>query len=137
MTKQEVKEEHKQTEGSPEVKRRQRQIRYDRAQQNISQAVPKADVIITNPQHFAIALKYESNMPAPMVVAKGLDLIALGIRKIGEDNDVPIIENPPLARALFKDVNVNEYITIDHYEAVAKIISYVFGLKASKKSTKN
>ena len=134
MTKQEIKEEHKQSEGNPEIKQKQRQLRRDRAQASIRQSVPTADVIITNPEHFAIALKYDpAEMPAPMVVAKGLDLIALDIRKIAEEHDIPIIENPPLARALYKDVGVDEHVPLEHYEAVAKIISYVFGLRDKKR----
>jgi flagellar biosynthetic protein FlhB len=132
MTKQEVKDEHKQTEGNPEVKRRQRQKMYASRKQ-MAQVVPTADVIITNPEHFAIALQYdEKTMHAPIVLAKGMDLIALQIRKIAQEHDVPIVESPPLARALYKQVEVEAPIPLEHYEAVAKIISYVFSLRKKK-----
>ncbi|MES2215607.1 MAG: flagellar biosynthesis protein FlhB [Pseudomonadota bacterium] len=134
MTKQEVKEEYKQTEGNPEIKKRQRQKRYELSKRPHAQTVPEATVIITNPEHFAIALQYEEkSMNAPIVIAKGLDAMALQIRKIAEDHDVPIVESPPLARALYKEVEVDYPIPFEHYDAVAKIISYVFSLKQNKK----
>ncbi len=93
-------------------------------------AVPESDVVITNPTHFAIALKYDTvTMKAPVVVAKGQDLIALKIREIAEQNKVPIVQNPPLAQALFKSTDIDEEIPMTHYEAVAKVISYVYQLK--------
>ena len=133
MTKQEVKEEHKQAEGDPTAKQRLRQIRQERARQRMMAAVPDADVVITNPTHFAVALKYDSEeMDAPRVVAKGQDLIAQRIREIAEDNDIIIVENPPLARALFASVELDDEVPPEHYQAVAEVISYVWGLRSGK-----
>ncbi|MEK6747369.1 MAG: flagellar biosynthesis protein FlhB [Pseudomonadota bacterium] len=133
MSKQELKDEYKQSEGDPMVKQRLRQLRMERARNRMMAAVPQADVVITNPTHFAVALKYDTNtMSAPTVVAKGQDLIALKIREIAEENDVPVIENPPLARALFASTDLDKEIPFTHYEAVAKIISYVYQLKGKK-----
>jgi len=128
MTKHEQKEEYKQTEGSPEIKRKIRQLRKEQAQKRIKQTVPKASVVITNPEHYAVALQYDRTMKAPVLVAKGLDLIAQKIKEIADQHNVPIVENPPLARALYKDVKINDEIPVEHYEAVAKIISYVMAL---------
>lgn len=133
MTKQEIKDEYKQMEGDPMIKRRLRQLRMERARQRMMAAVPEADVVITNPTHFAVALKYDApDMKAPKVVAKGQDLIALKIREIAEENDVPVVQNPPLARALFASCDLDEEIPTTHYEAVAKIISYVYQLKGKR-----
>ncbi|MDB5367229.1 MAG: flhB [Rhodospirillales bacterium] len=130
MSKQEVKDEHKQSEGSPEVKGRQRQLRFDRARRRILQAVPKADVVITNPTHFAVALQYDpEKMQAPVLVAKGADFLAARIREVAKENDVTIMENPPLARAIYATVELDHPIKEEHYRAVAEIISYVFKLK--------
>ncbi len=133
MSKQEVKDEYKQSEGDPMIKQRLRRLRMERAQNRMMAAVPKSDVVITNPTHFAVALQYDTKtMSAPTVVAKGQDLIALKIREIAEDNDVPIVENPPLARALFSSTELEQEIPTAHYEAVAKVISYVYQLKGKK-----
>jgi flagellar biosynthetic protein FlhB len=130
MSKQEVKEEFKQTEGDPHIRGRLRQMRMERARRRMMQAVPKADVVVTNPTHYAVAMKYDpASMAAPVVVAKGADLIALAIRKVAEEHDVAIVESPPLARALFAAVEVDQEIPQEHYRAVAEIISYVFQLK--------
>jgi flagellar biosynthesis protein FlhB len=130
MTKQEVKDEHKQAEGDPKIKARLRQIRAERSRKRMMAAVPKASVVITNPTHYAVALKYElGDTGAPKVVAKGADLLALRIREIAEENEVPIVENPPLARSLYAAVEVDHEIPPEHYKAVAEIISYVFRLK--------
>lgn len=127
MTKQELKDEYKQTEGDPHVKQRLRQLRSERARQRMMQAVPEADVVITNPTHFSIALKYESGeMDAPMCVAKGVDELALRIREVAKENDVVVYENKPLARALYDVVDVDEMIPPEHFKAVAEIISYVY-----------
>ena len=132
MTKHEVKEEHKQAEGDPLIKRRIKEIRRDRAQKNLAQTVPQADVIITNPTHYAVAVKYDSiSMPAPMVTAKGQDLMAQKIREIADEHDIPIVENAPLARALYK-VDEMDYVPAEHYEAIAKIIGYVYYLNEKK-----
>ncbi len=130
MTKQEVKDEHKQAEGDPQVKARIRQIRFQRARDRMMSSVPSADVVVTNPTHFAVALKYDTQtMNAPTVVAKGADLIALKIREVAEENDVPIVENPPLARALFATVEIDQEVPSEHYRAVAEVITYVYKLK--------
>ena len=130
MTKQEVKEEYKQMEGDPLVKSRIRQIRMERARHRMMDAVPRADVVIVNPTHYAVALEYKmETMDAPVVVAKGLDNLALRIRELAEENDVPIVENPPLARALFASVELDQSIPTEHFKAVAEVIGYVMQLK--------
>lgn len=130
MTKQEVKDEHKQQEGDPQVKARIRRIRTERARRRMMAAVPKADVIVTNPTHYAVALEYKMDqMSAPKLVAKGVDSLAQRIREIAEENDVPVVENPPLARTLYATVELDEEIPTEHYKAVAEVISYVFRLK--------
>jgi flagellar biosynthetic protein FlhB len=127
MSKQEVKEEHKQSEGDPMVRARLRQIRMERARKRMMAAVPGASVVVTNPTHYAVALKYElGSAGAPRVVAKGADLLALRIREVAEEHDVPIVENPPLARALFGGVELDQEIPAEHYKAVAEIIGFVF-----------
>lgn len=130
MSKREIKDEYKQVEGDPMVKARLRSIRMDRARRRMMAAVPDASVVITNPTHYAVALKYdEKEMEAPVVVAKGADLVAQKIREIAKENNIPITENPPLARALFASVEVDQMIPADQYKAVAEIISYVWRLK--------
>ena len=130
MSKQELKDEYKQSEGDPHVKGRLRQLRFERARQRMMQAVPTADVVITNPTHFAIALKYDpETMPAPICVAKGMDELALRIREVAKEHDVIIYENPPLARTLFEVVDVDDTIPTEHYKAVAEVISFVFKSK--------
>lgn len=130
MTKQEVKDEHKQSEGDPMVKGRIRQIRFERARKRMMAAVPNADVVVTNPTHFAIALKYDpGQMNAPMVLAKGVDQVAFKIREIAEANKIPVVENPPLARALYAACDIDEEVPSEHYRAVAEVITYVFKLK--------
>ena len=130
MTKQEVKDEHKQSEGDPQIKARIRQLRVQRARQRMMAAVPEADVVITNPTHYAVALRYTmSEMAAPKVVAKGMDSLAQRIRQVAEENDVPVVENPPLARALYASVELDEEIPPDHYKAVAEVIGYVMRLR--------
>lgn len=131
MTKQEIKDEFKQAEGDPHVKGRLRQIRMERARQRMMQAVPDADVVVTNPTHFAVALKYkpDRDMDAPVLVAKGQDLIAQKIREIAIENGIMIVENKPLAQALFKTVEIDQEVPTEHYKAVAEIISYVWRIK--------
>jgi len=130
MTKQEVKDEHKQSEGDPQVKARIRQIRMERVRKRMMAAVPTASVVVTNPTHFAVALKYEpGEMGAPVMVAKGADNVAKRIREVATENKVPIVENPPLARALYASVEVDEEIPAEHYRAVAEVISYVMKLR--------
>ena len=134
MSKQEIKDEYKQQEGDPVIKSRIRAIRMERARQRMMQNVPKADVVITNPTHYAIALKYESaKMKAPIVVAKGLDNIALKIRQVAEENDIPIVENPPLARTLYDTTQLDKEIPFEYYKAVAEVIGYVFRLKGKRR----
>jgi len=130
MTKQEVKDEHKQTEGDPKVKGRLRSIRMERARQRMMASVPNADVVITNPTHYAVALEYKhGEMDVPKLVAKGVDGIAFKIREIAEEHNVQIVENPPLARALHASVEIDEEIPPDQYKAVAGVISYVMKLR--------
>lgn len=131
MTKQEVKDEYKQMEGDPQVKMRLRSIRMERLRKRMMANVPNASVVVTNPTHFAVALRYEpeEGMEAPVVVAKGQDFIALKIREIAAQNNVPIVENPPLARALFASVEIDSPIPTEHYAAVADVIKYVYQLK--------
>jgi len=126
MSKQEVKEDFKQSEGDPHIKARIRQLRVERAKRRMMQNVPKATVVVMNPTHYAVALRYESgDTPAPICVAKGLDMVALRIREVAEANGVPVIEDPPLARALFATTEIDETIPREHYEAVAKVIGFV------------
>lgn len=128
MTKEEVRREMKESEGDPQIKGRQRQQREARARRRMMTAVKDATVLIMNPTHYAVALKYEAGeAPAPLCVAKGLDDLALRLRASAEDAGVPVIENPPLARALYAAVEIDEEIPVEHYEAVAKIIGFVMG----------
>lgn len=129
MSLEEVKEEHKQSEGDPVIKGKLRQLRMARVRRRMMAAVPKASVVIANPTHYAIALSYERGMAAPICVAKGVDLIALKIREVAEAHDVPVLENIPLARALYASVKLDAEIPVEHYHAVAQIIGYVMGLK--------
>ncbi|MCA0922663.1 flagellar biosynthesis protein FlhB [Pseudooceanicola nanhaiensis] len=130
MTLQEVKEEHKENEGDPQIKARRMQQRRKRAKQRIKTAVPKATVILTNPTHFAVALRYEQGTDiAPVCVAKGADLMAAQIRKLALEHEVPIVENKPLARALFTVAEIDEQIPLEHWQAVAEIIGFLFDLK--------
>lgn len=130
MTKEEVKKEYKETEGDPLIKQRQRQLAQQIMKRNMMREIPDATVVITNPTHYSVALKYDPEvMNAPVVVAKGLDLIALKIQEIARDNKVPIVQNPPLARALYKGVELTQEIPSEHYKAVAEVINYVMSLK--------
>lgn len=130
MTKQEVKEEWKQMEGDPLVKSRLRSIMRTRLRQIMLKNVPSADVIVTNPTHFAIALKYnQEEMSAPKVLAKGVDYLALKIREIASENEIPIVENPPLARQIYYNVDVDQEIPEELYKAVAQVLAYVYSLK--------
>lgn len=134
MTKQEIKEEYKQTEGDPYIKGKLRQLRLRKARQRMMQNVPKADVIITNPNHYAIALQYEMHkMMAPVMIAKGVDHIALKIKEIAKEHKIPIVENPVLARALYDSMEIDQTIPEKHFKAVAEVISYVFKLKGKVK----
>jgi len=130
MTRQEIKDEHKDSDGDPKIKAKLKAIRMERARQRMMAAVPEATVIVTNPTHYAVALFYENgSLAAPKLVAKGVDRVALKIREVAEENDIPIVENPPLARALFATVELEEEIPVEHYKVVAEIIGYVLNLK--------
>ncbi len=130
MTKQEVKEESKQQEGNPQVKSKIRSLQVKMLMNRMMQAIPQADVVITNPTHYAVALKYETGkMTAPRVVAKGQNLIALRIRQLAEEHGVPIVEDPPLARALYKSVEINQEIPETFFQAVAEVLAYVYKMK--------
>ncbi|OXE35621.1 MAG: flagellar biosynthesis protein FlhB [Phenylobacterium zucineum] len=133
MTKEEVKEDFKQSEGDPHIKARQKAIRVQRARRRMMANVPKATVVVMNPTHFAVALKYEEGEgTAPQCVAKGVDAVALRIRAVAEAAGVTVIEDPPLARALFASVEVEDYIPLAHYEAVAKIIGFIMNGKKTR-----
>lgn len=129
MTVQETRDEYKQMEGDPKVKGRIRQMRQDRARKRMMAAVPDATVVITNPTHFAVALKYDRSMGAPQCVAKGADAVAFRIREVAKENNVPIVENPPLARALFASVDIDDVIPAEHFKAVAEVVGFVMRLK--------
>lgn len=129
MSLKEVKEEFKQTEGDPQVKGKIRQLRMERSRKRMMSAVPQATVVVTNPTHYAVALKYEDGMGAPLCLAKGTDALALKIREVAKDSDVPVIENPPLARALYATVKVEQEVPEEHYKAVAEVIGFVFRMR--------
>lgn len=129
MTKQEVKDDNKMSEGNPEIKARVRRVQREMARKRMLAAVPRATVIITNPTHFAVALQYTRGQAAPEVVAKGADALALKIRTIAREHGVPMVENPPLARAIYKQVEVGESIPGDLFEAVAEVLAYLIRLK--------
>ncbi len=130
MTKQEIKEEYKQQEGDPHIKGKLKAIRREKAKQRMMANVPKADVVITNPTHYAVALQYDAaKMAAPKLVAKGADEVAARIRELATKSKVPIIRNPPLARVLYDTTDLDEDIPLEHYQAVAKVIGYVYKLK--------
>jgi len=135
MSKQEIKEEFRQNEGDPQIKAKIRQIRQERAKKRMIASVPEATVIITNPTHYAVALKYDQGkMAAPVCVAKGVDALALKIREVAAAHDVPIVENPPLARALHAAVEVDDVIPAEHFKAVAQVIGYVYRLTGKMKA---
>jgi len=131
MSVRELKEEFKQTEGDPAIKAKIRQLRQNRARKRMMAAVPKASVIITNPTHYAIALQYDRGMNAPVCLAKGIDTLALKIREVAAAHDIPVVENPPLARALHATVEIDQEVPPDHYRAVAEVIGYVMRLRGA------
>jgi len=129
MSRQEIKDEVKQSDGDPLIKAKLRQVRHERAQRRMMAKVPEATVIVTNPTHYAVALYYvQGETPAPICVAKGMNETALRIRELGKENSVPIVEDPPLARALHASAELDEEIPLDHFQAVAKLIGYVLSL---------
>ncbi|MFD2184064.1 flagellar biosynthesis protein FlhB [Rhodoplanes azumiensis] len=129
MSLKEIKDEFKETEGDPKIKAKIRQLRVSRMRKRMMAAVPGATVVITNPTHYAVALKYERGMNAPVCLAKGTDRIALKIREVATENAVPIVENPPLARTLYATVEIDREIPPEHYKAVAEVVGYVMRLK--------
>lgn len=129
MSVSELKEEFKQTEGDPAIKSKIRQLRQSRSRKRMMAAVPTASVVITNPTHYAVALKYERGMNAPVCVAKGVDILARRIRTLANEHDIPIVENPPLARTLHATVEIDQEIPPEHYQAVAEVIGYVMRLR--------
>jgi flagellar biosynthetic protein FlhB len=134
MTKKEVKDERKDIEGNPEVKRKQRQIMQQFVFSRMIQEVPTADVVVTNPTHYAVAIKYDTQkMSAPKIVAKGADEIAEKIKQVARENNVPIIEKPVLARMLYNNLEIDEYVSEEFYKPVAELLAYVYNLKDKKK----
>jgi flagellar biosynthetic protein FlhB len=131
MSLKEIKDEFKETDGDPKIKAKIRQLRQSRVRKRMMAAVPTATVVITNPTHFAVALKYDRGMAAPICVAKGQDNIALKIREVARQNNVPVVENPPLARALHATVEVDQEINPEHYKAVAEVIGHIMRLNRS------
>jgi flagellar biosynthetic protein FlhB len=129
MSLREIKEEFKQSEGDPIIKGKIRQLRLARSRKRMIAQVPEASVIITNPTHFAVALKYERGMNAPICLAKGADAVALKIREVAQEHSIPVVENPPLARALHAVVEIDQEIPAEHYKAVAEVIGYVMRLR--------
>jgi flagellar biosynthetic protein FlhB len=132
MSRQEIKDEMRESEGDPMIKGRLRQLRMERAKKRMMAEVPKADVVVTNPTHYAVALKYDAQMASPKVVAKGVDKVAQKIREIAKENDVPVVENPPLARGLYAAIEIDQEITPEFYKAVAEVIGYIYRLKRKK-----
>lgn len=133
MTKQEIKEEVKTREGDPHIKARIRRIQRELSNKRMMSDVPKADVIITNPTHLAIALKYDANLPAPQVIAKGAGAVALRIRELAKENEIPIVENKPLARTMFKTLKIGQVIPKELFNAVAEVLAYVYKLRRKKR----
>jgi len=136
MTKQEVKDEQKDIEGDPKIKARIKSIQMQMARQRMMSSVPQADVVVTNPTHYAVAIKYDkTKAPAPIVTAKGVDYLAFQIREIAKENNVPIVENRPVARALYNNVPLDGMIPTDLYVAVSEILTYVYRLKNGMNNT--
>lgn len=134
MSKEEVREEHKQNEGDPHIKQKRRAIQIERSRRRMMADVPKATVVLMNPTHFAVALRYVAGeTPAPEVVAKGVDALALKIRSVAEESRVPVIVNPPLARTLHAACEIGEFVPPEHYQAVAEVISYVLRLSEQQR----
>ena len=130
MTKQEVKDEYKNTEGDPQIKGKIRQKMQEASRRRMMQAIPQADVVITNPTHYAVAIKYDPAISdAPMVVAKGQDYLAQKIKEIARENKVEIVENKPLARMLFANVEVGEAVPPEMYQAIAEVLAFVYHLQ--------
>jgi flagellar biosynthetic protein FlhB len=135
MSKHEVREEHKQTNLPPEVRAALRRRQVQAARARMMAAIPQADVVVTNPTHFAVALSYDGNHPAPVVVAKGQDLVAKQIRRIAEENNIPIVPDPPLARTLHKSVEIGQMIPAEVYAAVAQVLAFVYRMAGHRKAS--
>ena len=133
MTKQEVKEENKSREGDPLIKSRIRKMQRDVANRKMLDKVKKADVVITNPTHIAVVLKYDENLPAPQLVARGADFMAEKIKEIARENNIPIVENIPLARTIYKTMKLGQVIPRELFIAVAEVLSYVYKLRRKAK----
>ena len=131
MSLREMKDEFKQSEGDPAIKAKIRQLRHMRMKKRMMAAVPQASVIITNPTHYAVALQYDRGMNAPLCLAKGVDNIALKIREVAAEHNIPVVENPPLARALHATVEMDQEVPPEHYRAVAEVIGYVMRLQSA------
>jgi flagellar biosynthetic protein FlhB len=130
MTKQEIKDEYKQSEGDPQIKGKIKQKMQEASRRRMMQSLPQADVVITNPTHFAVAIKYDSNVAdAPIVIAKGEDYMAAKIKEAARSYDIEIVENKPLARMLYANVDVGQAIPPELYQAVAEVLAYVYHLK--------
>ena len=136
MTKQEVKEESKQAQLPAEVKSALRRRQIQAARARMMAAIPQADVVVTNPTHFAVALSYDGSHPAPVVVAKGQDLVAKQIRRIAEENNIPIVPDPPLARTLHKSVEIGQMIPAELYAAVAQVLAFVYRMAGRRKAAR-
>jgi len=135
MTRQEVKDEHKETEGDPQIKARVRRIQRDLARRNMMKEVPKATAVVVNPTHYSVAIRYDlDSMAAPLVVAKGKNYLALRIRQIALEHQVPIVENQPLAQALYKSADVGQEIPARLYRAVAEILVYIYKLMNGRRA---
>jgi flagellar biosynthetic protein FlhB len=135
MTKEQAKKEHKEQEGNPEIKQRIKAVQREMAQKRMMADIPKADVIVTNPTHFAVALRYDGvEMVSPQVIGKGADNLAFRIREIAKEHDIPIVENVPLARGLYKTAQIGEYVPRNLYKAVAEVLAFVYKLKRRKKA---
>lgn len=138
MTREEIKQEHRESEGAPEVRGRIRALQREMAERRMMEDVPSADVIVVNPTHFAVALRYDEKiMRAPRVVAKGVDLMAARIREVASEHKVPIFEAPPLARALHRSVEIGDEIPADLYVAVAQVLTYIFQLRAAQRDRRS
>lgn len=133
MTKQQVKEEHKQREGDPMIKGRIRRAQREMASKRMMAEIPKADVVITNPTHIAVVLKYSDNLPAPQIVAMGADFVAEKIKEMAREHNIPIVENKPLARTIFKTLKIGQVIPRELFVAVAEVLSYVYRLRRKKR----
>lgn len=133
MSKEDIKDEFKQTEGDPKIKSRQRKIQFQWAMRRMMAEVPEADVVITNPSHYAVALQYEyKKMKSPKLLAKGKDLIAQKIKEIAKEHDIPVVENPPVARAVFASVEIGDFIPAELFKPIAEILAYIYKLKGKR-----